>query len=73
MTIIDFSGQRCPIPLVQTKLALKQLEHGQSIEIVLSDSGSRRDVPAFLKKSGYHVTQIDAQPQYLRLQITCDK
>ncbi|MEZ9596829.1 sulfurtransferase TusA family protein [Shewanella sp. 10N.261.52.F9] len=60
MIIIDLTPFRCPLPLVKVKLALKQLSAGDSISVVLSDPGSRQDVPRYLKKIGLsHTVQED--------------
>ncbi|MCL1144604.1 sulfurtransferase TusA family protein [Shewanella marinintestina] len=60
MIIIDLTPFRCPLPLVKVKLALKQLSSGDSINVVLSDPGSRQDVPRYLKKIGLsHTVQED--------------
>ncbi|WP_299806364.1 sulfurtransferase TusA family protein [uncultured Shewanella sp.] len=53
MIIIDLTQYRCPLPLVKVKLALKQLAVGERIRVVLSDPGSRQDVPRYLKKAGF--------------------
>ncbi|WP_394495297.1 sulfurtransferase TusA family protein [Shewanella sp. ENK2] len=50
MKIIDLTAHHCPYPLVQIKLALKKMQPGELLGISISDSGSRRDVPPFLKK-----------------------
>ncbi|GIU51802.1 transcriptional regulator [Shewanella sairae] len=52
MVIIDLTSYRCPLPLVKVKLALKQLSSGESVRVLLSDPGSRQDVPRYLKKVG---------------------
>ncbi|GIU25845.1 sulfurtransferase TusA family protein [Shewanella schlegeliana] len=60
MIIIDLTPYRCPLPLVKVKLALKQLSAGDCIRVVLSDPGSRQDVPRYLKKAGYcHTVEQD--------------
>lgn len=55
MIFIDLTPFRCPVPLVRVKLALKSMSVGESLHILLSDSGSRRDVPLFLKKQGHNI------------------
>ncbi|MCK8046502.1 MULTISPECIES: sulfurtransferase TusA family protein [Shewanella] len=52
MIIIDLTSYRCPLPLVKVKMALKQLSTGDSVHVLLSDPGSRQDVPRYLKKIG---------------------
>ncbi|WP_299005994.1 sulfurtransferase TusA family protein [uncultured Shewanella sp.] len=60
MNIIDLTNDVCPLALVKFKLALKQLQPNQSLIVLLSDTGSKQDVPLFLKKKGYcYETVID--------------
>ncbi|MDP2560292.1 sulfurtransferase TusA family protein [Psychrobium sp. 1_MG-2023] len=55
MITLDFTAFRCPVPLVQTKLYLKQAKARDSFEILLCDPGSVVDVPKLLKKLGHQV------------------
>lgn len=48
----DASEEKCPVPLVQTKLLLKQLEPGQVLKVLLTDPGSIHDIPKFLTMKG---------------------
>ncbi|MCL1048156.1 sulfurtransferase TusA family protein [Shewanella abyssi] len=70
MNIIDLTAFRCPLPLVKVKLALKQLNSGQKVRVLLSDPGSKQDVPRFLKKVGYHHEIFKLDEYILALEIT---
>lgn len=59
MKILDFTSFRCPVPLVQTKLFVKNAQAGTRCRILLSDPGSIQDVPQILKKMG-HLVEIQA-------------
>lgn len=62
MKILDFSLLRCPVPLVQTKLFVKNAKGDAKFQIILSDRGSIQDVPAILKKMGHQVeTEVIAK------------
>ncbi len=45
---LDASGLRCPMPLLKTKLQLSSMSAGQELEVLATDSGSARDIPAFV-------------------------
>ncbi|MEZ9822822.1 sulfurtransferase TusA family protein [Shewanella sp. 10N.286.45.A1] len=70
MIIIDLTAFRCPLPLVKVKLALKQIDTGEKLRVLLSDPGSKQDVPRFLKKVGYHHKIIQSKESVLALEIT---
>ncbi|MEC4724231.1 sulfurtransferase TusA family protein [Shewanella sp. D64] len=69
MIFIDLTSFRCPLALVKAKLALKQLKKGEELFISLSDTGSRQDVPRFLKKIGYEFSELCNDENILTLKI----
>lgn len=70
MIFIDLTLFRCPVPLVKVKLALKPMRDGEELHILLSDSGSRRDVPQYLKKQGHVVQELRNDAGLLALMVT---
>ena len=49
---IDTSGLNCPLPILKAKKALAELESGQILKVIATDSGSLRDFQAFSKQTG---------------------
>jgi len=49
---IDTSGLNCPLPILKAKKALSELESGQVLKVIATDSGSLRDFQAFAKQTG---------------------
>ena len=49
---IDASGLNCPMPILQAKKALKDLESGDILRVVATDPGSVKDFEAFAKQTG---------------------
>lgn len=41
---LDVKGQSCPMPVVKTKQAIGQLDAGEVLEVVATDSGSVSDI-----------------------------
>ncbi|ELY92402.1 SirA-like domain-containing protein [Natrialba hulunbeirensis JCM 10989] len=41
---LDVKGQSCPMPIVKTKQAIDDLESGDLLEVVATDSGSMSDI-----------------------------
>lgn len=50
--ILDAKGLACPMPIVRTRKAMKDLEPGQVIEVQATDKGSLADMKAWAKSSG---------------------
>ncbi|ELZ18012.1 SirA family protein [Haloterrigena salina JCM 13891] len=41
---LDVKGQSCPMPIVKTKQAIDDLEAGDVLEVIATDSGSMSDI-----------------------------
>ena len=68
---LDASGLVCPMPLLKTKLELNGMAPGEELEVIATDSGSARDIPAFIELSSHElVSQSEADGQY-RFVIKC--
>jgi tRNA 2-thiouridine synthesizing protein A len=50
--IVDLKGLNCPMPVLKTKKALQGAAAGTIMQIEITDSGSKNDMPALLKRSG---------------------
>lgn len=49
---IDTSGQCCPVPMVETNRVVKQMQPGQVLEVICTDTGSKMDIPAWCRRTG---------------------
>lgn len=70
MEILDASAWRCPLPLLRVKLWLKAAEGGQQLRLLLRDSGSRQDIPAYVSRMGHAVEVLADDDEMLILMIT---
>jgi TusA-related sulfurtransferase len=53
MQIIDLRGVSCPTNFVKAKLALEDLEVGETAQILLDDGEPVKNVPRSLKADGH--------------------
>ena len=68
--ILDARGLSCPMPMLKTKKALKNLQSGQILEVLGTDPGSKNDIPDFCKKGGNTLLEIeDVEEGYTRYLI----
>ena len=44
---LDASGMACPMPVVRTRQAIDELKTGEVLEVISTDRGSLRDIPAW--------------------------
>ncbi|MDX1457673.1 MAG: sulfurtransferase TusA family protein [Marinobacter sp.] len=68
---LDASGLQCPMPLLKTKLELNAMEPGQLLEVIATDAGSARDIPAFLKLSCHELVSCSDSDGCYRFVIRC--
>jgi tRNA 2-thiouridine synthesizing protein A len=52
MRRLDVKGFNCPIPIVKTAIAMKQMTTGDLIEVLATDPGSVPDFNAWSKTTG---------------------
>ncbi len=65
---LDASGLACPMPLLKTKLALRDLAAGEVLRVTATDSGSWRDIRKYVAMSGHELlaaTEVNGQYQFL--------
>lgn len=48
---VDGRGLACPMPLLKTKVALRDVASGESLYIVATDTNSQADIAAFCRQS----------------------
>ncbi len=65
---IDTCGLNCPLPILKAKKALADMESGQLLKVVATDSGSLRDFQAFAKQTGNELLeQQTVGEQYIHI------
>ncbi len=54
---IDTRGLNCPLPILKAKKALTDMQTGQLLKVVSTDSGSLRDFQAFSRQTGNELVE----------------
>tara|TARA_B100002019_G_scaffold273530_1_gene269689 strand:- start:322 stop:564 length:243 start_codon:yes stop_codon:yes gene_type:complete len=68
---LDASGLRCPMPLLKTKLELNAMAAGERLEVIATDAGSARDIPAYIKLSAHELLSYKEDNGEYRFVIEC--
>jgi TusA-related sulfurtransferase len=55
---VDITNVVCPVTFVKTKVALEELEDGQTLEVRLNAGEPIQNVPRSLKDEGHKVTNV---------------
>ena len=56
--VFDFKGLKCPLPVLKTKRALKEIEKGEMIEVLADDPAANLDLKHFCEVSGNNLIKI---------------
>ena len=59
--ILDVKGLACPLPIVKTAQALRQLAPGDLIEVLATDPGSVKDFAAWSKMTGNDLVETSQE------------
>ena len=49
---LDARGLSCPMPILRSRKAIKELDINQVLEILTSDPGSKADIPTWARATG---------------------
>ena len=58
---LDVKGLSCPLPIVKTAQALRQLAGGDLIEVLATDPGSVKDFAAWSKTTGNDIVETSQE------------
>jgi len=61
----DYTGLKCPIPVLKTKKELKNLASQQVIKVISDDVGAKKDIPALLNKIGDELIELKEEGKKL--------
>lgn len=64
-SVLDCTGLLCPIPVVKTSKAIKEIEVGQVLHMIATDPGAPPDMEAWVRQTGHEmVAQSSADGKY---------
>lgn len=55
VTLVDARGSFCPGPLMELIAKMKELQVGDTLELLSTDQGSAADVPEWVNKVGHEM------------------
>lgn len=68
--VVDAKGLACPMPIVKTRKAIKDMNEGQVLEVQSTDSGTAADLQAWAESAGHqyvgNVKNADVWSHFLR-------
>lgn len=55
--VLDCTGLLCPVPVVKTAKAIKQIEVGQILQMIATDPGAPPDMQAWTRQTGHEMLE----------------
>lgn len=55
--VLDCSGLLCPLPVVKTSKAIKEIEVGQVLQMIATDPGAPPDMEAWSRQTGHEMLE----------------
>jgi len=65
--IVDARGTSCPGPVLAAKKGMAEVKVGEILEVLATDSGTQKDLPAWAKKMGHEYLGMVEEAGYTRL------
>ncbi|MBM3568080.1 MAG: sulfurtransferase TusA family protein [Alphaproteobacteria bacterium] len=66
---LDAKGLSCPLPILRTKKALKDVPAGGTLEVLATDPGSVADMAAFCRTTGNELVESGQDKDVFRFVI----
>ena len=66
---VDATGQKCPMPILMTAKAAKELAPGDVMLIIATDAGARSDVPAWVSQTGNELVESSDEGDVLKFYV----
>lgn len=72
-SILDTSGKCCPMPIVETNKAMKELGLGDILEIIATDTGTQKDIPSWCERTGQTLLSMTEENGVLHYHVRKDR
>ena len=56
--IVNVKGETCPIPLIETRKALRKAAEGDIVEVLGTHQASKREIPMAIKNLGLQLLDV---------------
>jgi TusA-related sulfurtransferase len=60
--VVDVKGETCPIPLIETRKALRKAAEGDIVEVMGTHQASKREIPMAVKNLGLELLDVTDNP-----------
>ncbi len=66
---VDCTGETCPVPLVETRKALRKAKEGDIVEVIGTHPSSKKEIPMAVKALGLELMDIQEKDGVWKIRI----
>jgi tRNA 2-thiouridine synthesizing protein A len=66
---VDCKGKNCPVPLVETRKALKKASPGDIVEVVGTHPASKKEIPMAVEALGLELVDVSEEGGVWKIRI----
>jgi len=66
---VDCRGETCPVPLVETRKALKKAKEGDIVEVIGTHPASKKEIPMAVKALGLELIDVQEEGGMWKIKI----
>ncbi len=66
---VDARGTSCPGPILAAKKGMAEVKVGEIMEVLATDTGTQKDLPAWSKKMGHEYLGMIEEPGFMKLYV----
>lgn len=66
---VDCKNQTCPVPLVETRKALRRAQPGDIVEVVGTHPASKKEIPMAVEALGLELLSVEGADNDWRIRI----
>ena len=66
---VDCTGETCPVPLVETRKALRKAKEGDVVEVIGTHPASKKEIPMAIKALGLELLDITEEGDVWKIRI----
>jgi tRNA 2-thiouridine synthesizing protein A len=66
---VDCTGETCPIPLVETRKALRKAKEGDIVEVIGTHPASKNEIPMAVKALGLELIDMQEEGGVWKIRI----
>ena len=66
---VDCRGETCPVPLVETRKALRKAKEGDIVEVIGTHPASKKEIPMAVKALGLELIDVQEEGELWKIRI----